>query len=166
MVPEALFYPSDIGIRQAGLAESVGRCLQLFPPGIRTLLLNNIVLSGGNCCIPHFKKRLEYPLLVCSELNDTQDILPYVDEGEEIRMTLPDEFVSWSFVPISPICDTWRGGAVQARELDVHQYVTRELYEEQGALRLLYAFQMCYSVEQRHSNTSYYDLNFFKASVA
>ncbi len=61
MVPEALFHPSDIGIKQAGVAESVGMCLQLFPPSIQQLLVKNIVLTGGNFCFPHFKERFEYP---------------------------------------------------------------------------------------------------------
>lgn len=61
MVPEALFHPSDIGIRQAGIAESVELCLQLFPPSVQQMLVRNIVLSGGNTCLPHFKERFEYP---------------------------------------------------------------------------------------------------------
>ena len=61
MVPEALFHPSDIGIRQAGIAESVELCLQLFPPSVQQMLVQNIVLSGGNTCLPHFKERFEYP---------------------------------------------------------------------------------------------------------
>lgn len=63
MVPEALFYPSDMGLRQAGIAETVNTCLQLFPPGVRDLMIRNVVLTGGNTCIPNFKQRFEYPLL-------------------------------------------------------------------------------------------------------
>ena len=62
MVPEALFSPSDIGIRQAGIAETAGRCLQSFAPGLRDLLRNNIVLTGGNTCIKVFSDRFTYPL--------------------------------------------------------------------------------------------------------
>lgn len=61
MVPEALFYPSDIGIRQSGIAENVDTCLRLFPPGVRDLLTQNIVITGGNSRIPNFKERFEYP---------------------------------------------------------------------------------------------------------
>lgn len=61
IVPEALFNPSDIGIRQAGVAETVGRCLKSFAPGVRELLLNNILLTGGNVSIPNFVERFSYP---------------------------------------------------------------------------------------------------------
>ena len=62
MVPEALFHPSDIRIRQAGIAETTGRCLQSFAPGLRTLLRNNIVLTGGNTKIRGFSDRFSYPI--------------------------------------------------------------------------------------------------------
>ena len=62
MVPEALFHPSDIGIRQAGIAETTGRCLQSFATGLRTLLRNNIVLTGGNTKIRGFSDRFSYPI--------------------------------------------------------------------------------------------------------
>ena len=67
MVPEALFHPSDIGIRQAGIGECIGNCLSLFPPGIQELLSRNIILSGGNSCIPRYKERVEYPYNVRKE---------------------------------------------------------------------------------------------------
>lgn len=61
MVPEALFHPSDIGIRQGGIAENVDCCLQMFPPSVRDLLIQNIVIAGGNTRLPNFKERFEYP---------------------------------------------------------------------------------------------------------
>ena len=61
MVPEALFNPSDIGIRQSGVAETAGRCLRMFAPSVRELLSNNIVLTGGNTKIPFFRERFSYP---------------------------------------------------------------------------------------------------------
>lgn len=68
MVPEALFHPSDIGIRQSGIGECAGSCLQAFSPGIRELLARNVVLSGGTSCIPNFKARVEYPFNHPSDL--------------------------------------------------------------------------------------------------
>ena len=68
MVPEALFHPSDIGIRQSGIGECAGSCLQAFSPGIRELLARNVVLSGGTSYIPNFKARVEYPFNHPSDL--------------------------------------------------------------------------------------------------
>ncbi|KAK8822855.1 hypothetical protein WA556_001746, partial [Blastocystis sp. ATCC 50177/Nand II] len=112
MVPEALFHPSDIGIRQAGIAESVELCLQLFPPSVQQMLVRNIVLSGGNTCLPHFKERFE------------SEIVPVIRDGMEHRIIqLAD-----------PIGDTWRGGAAQARNPEfLQRFVTKEMYEENGA---------------------------------
>ena len=61
MVPEALFNPSDIGIRQAGIIENVDACLQMFSPAVRELLIQNIVLTGGNAMFPHYAERFKYP---------------------------------------------------------------------------------------------------------
>ena len=60
MVPEALFYPSDIGLRQGGIAECMSECLNMFPLGVRDLLIQNIVMTGGNTCMPGFKDRFIY----------------------------------------------------------------------------------------------------------
>lgn len=116
MVPEALFHPSDIGIRQAGIGECIGNCLSLFPPGIQELLSRNIILSGGNSCIPRYKERVE------------QEVMPYIEEGRECRV----------FQMNDPIGDTWRGGALLAQEENFRNVViSREMYEENGPLRLL-----------------------------
>ena len=64
MIPEALFDPSDIGIRQAGIVENIDCCLQMFSPAIRELLVQNIVLTGGNTLLPQFKDRIVYPFLL------------------------------------------------------------------------------------------------------
>lgn len=88
MVPEALFHPSDIGIRQAGIAESVDLCLQLFPPSVQQMLVQNIVLSGGNSCFPHFKERLEYPFgSTDGSLMRMREIVPVIRDGMEYRIT-------------------------------------------------------------------------------
>ena len=65
LVPEALFHPSDIGIRQGGIVEATSRCLRSFAPGLRTLLKNNIVLTGGSTRIRGFSDRFTYPYDCC-----------------------------------------------------------------------------------------------------
>ena len=90
MVPEALFHPSDIGIRQSGIGECAGSCLQSFSPGVRELLARNIVLSGGTSCIPKFKARFEYPYEREREkaklLNPRQEIAPYIETEKTLRV--------------------------------------------------------------------------------
>lgn len=57
-IPELLFTPSDVGMKQAGVAEVVMQSLELVPEQYRELLLANIVLVGGNVNIPGFCERL------------------------------------------------------------------------------------------------------------
>ena len=58
-VPEVLFNPSDIGIDQAGLPEMILQCVSKTNPSLHSLLLNNIVLTGGNTLFPNFREWLQ-----------------------------------------------------------------------------------------------------------
>ncbi|CAI7869125.1 unnamed protein product [Closterium sp. NIES-54] len=58
MVPEGLFHPSDLGVSQAGLAETIVAAVSAAPRVIQPLLYSNIVLVGGSCQFPFFKERL------------------------------------------------------------------------------------------------------------
>ncbi|CAI5497631.1 unnamed protein product [Closterium sp. Naga37s-1] len=58
MVPEGLFHPSDLGVSQAGLAETIVAAVTAAPRVIHPLLYSNIVLVGGSCQFPFFKERL------------------------------------------------------------------------------------------------------------
>lgn len=57
-VPELLFSPSDVGMKQAGLPETVMQSLNVLPAGLWPAMLANIVVVGGNVKIPGFLKRL------------------------------------------------------------------------------------------------------------
>lgn len=57
-VPELLFNPTDIGIRQAGLAETIISSLSKVPPGLWTIMLSNVLVVGGNASLPGFAERL------------------------------------------------------------------------------------------------------------
>ncbi len=57
-VPELLFNPGDIGIRQAGLSETVLQSLSGLPPGLWPAMLANILVVGGNSKIEGFMSRL------------------------------------------------------------------------------------------------------------
>ena len=57
-VPELLFNPGDIGMRQAGLPETVLQSLSGLPPGLWPAMLANILVVGGNSKIDGFMDRL------------------------------------------------------------------------------------------------------------
>lgn len=58
-VPELLFEPRDVGLREAGLPELVMQCLEALPVGLRPAMLANVVVVGGNALIKGFVERLE-----------------------------------------------------------------------------------------------------------
>lgn len=62
IVPELLFTPNDIGINQKGICETIVDSLSTVPSYIQPLLLDNIVLCGGNTLFPNFKSRIEKDL--------------------------------------------------------------------------------------------------------
>lgn len=57
-VPELLFNPMDVGMREAGLPETVMQSLLGLPSGLRPAMLSNIVVVGGNCRMDGFMERL------------------------------------------------------------------------------------------------------------
>ena len=57
-VPELLFNPADVGMKEAGLPETVLQSLSGLPPGLWPAMLANIVVVGGNCLINGFMERL------------------------------------------------------------------------------------------------------------
>ena len=57
-VPEVLFNPTDIGINQAGVSESIAQSIQKCPDIFAEELYSNIIVSGGNSTIEGFQKRI------------------------------------------------------------------------------------------------------------
>lgn len=57
-VPELLFNPSDVGLKEAGLPEVIMQSLAALPSGLWPAMLANIVLVGGNAKIPGLTERL------------------------------------------------------------------------------------------------------------
>lgn len=112
VVPELLFNPSDIGMRQPGLADLVMQSLSELPIGLWPGLLANIVVVGGNAKLDNFIQRLQMELLE----------------------RVPDECVVRVARPEDPIISTWLGAANFARHEHVERLtVTKQEYEEQGA---------------------------------
>lgn len=58
VVPELLFNPSDVGMRQAGLPETVLQSLSGVPPGVWPAMLANILVVGGTAKLEGFMERL------------------------------------------------------------------------------------------------------------
>jgi actin-related protein 6 len=111
-VPELLFNPSDIGMRQPGLADLVMQSLSVLPIGLWPGLLANIVVVGGNAKLDNFIQRLQMELLE----------------------RVPDECVVRVARPADPITSTWQGAANFAMHEHVEQLaVTKREYEEYGA---------------------------------
>ncbi|EQB52313.1 hypothetical protein CGLO_08073 [Colletotrichum gloeosporioides Cg-14] len=110
-VPELLFQPSDIGLRQPGLADIVMQSLSELPIGLWPGLLANIVVVGGNALFPGFIQRLE----------------------KELVKRVPDACIVRVAHPVNPITSTWHGGANLAKHPDILKYsATKQEYEEYG----------------------------------
>ncbi|KAK7934526.1 Actin-like protein arp-6 [Apiospora marii] len=58
-VPEILFHPSDIGLRQSGIANLVWESLLAVPTGLWPALLANVCVVGGNALFEGFVQRLQ-----------------------------------------------------------------------------------------------------------
>lgn len=61
-VPELLFSPSDIGMKQAGIHEIIMESLSVLPTGLHPTLLANILVVGGTSQMSGFAERLEKEL--------------------------------------------------------------------------------------------------------
>ena len=57
-VPELLFHPSDIGLRQMGAAEAIADIISKLDAPSAAACLRNIVCCGGSSSIPNFSQRL------------------------------------------------------------------------------------------------------------
>ncbi|KAH8201462.1 hypothetical protein TruAng_004386 [Truncatella angustata] len=111
-VPETLFHPSDIGLKQSGIANLVRESLDVLPVGLWPGLLANIIVVGGNALFDGFYQRLQ----------------------EEIKQLVPDECIVRVARPANPILSTWSGGANLARHESLNSLcVTKQEYDEYGA---------------------------------
>ena len=112
-VPELLFNPSDIGMRQSGIPQLVMDSLSALPLGLWPALLTNIIVVGGNAKIEGFILRLQL----------------------EIKALAPTECIVRCARPANPITYTWQGGATLAKAPDLLKTlsVTKQEYEEHGA---------------------------------
>ncbi|KAH9883459.1 Actin/actin-like protein [Xylariomycetidae sp. FL2044] len=111
VVPELLFHPSDIGMRQSGIANLILESLQTLPIGLWPGLLANIVIVGGNAYFDGLLERLQ----------------------KEVVQLFPRECVVRVARPENPITFAWSGGANLARHETIKNLcVTKQEYEEHG----------------------------------
>ncbi|ESO89188.1 hypothetical protein LOTGIDRAFT_229086 [Lottia gigantea] len=111
-VPEILFHPSDVGISEMGITESIAHCVQGLDEEMQPHQLGNILLTGGNCHLQGFKDRVY------------KDVRCLTDEDIDVNVSVPD----------SPSTYAWEGGCLLAKDANFHKkmVVTRQEYEEQG----------------------------------
>jgi actin-related protein 6 len=81
-VPEILFNPSDIGIYQAGIPETIVQSVTALHPDMHATMYSNIVLMGGCTMFKGFKERLE------------TELRALVPAEYPINITLPAEYVT------------------------------------------------------------------------
>jgi actin-related protein 6 len=118
-VPELLFNPSDMGMRQPGLADVIHESLSVLPIGLWPGLLANIVVVGGNALFDGLVQRLQ----------------------KEVVQRFPDDCVVRVARPTDPITSTWHGAANFANHAHIDKLsVTKKDYDEYGALAVARKF--------------------------
>jgi len=111
MVPEILFNPSDIGIRQMGIPEAVALAISECEEIAQPWLYRNILLTGGNVLFPGFKERLE---------KEIRMLAPHM---MEVNVRLPEDAMSYA----------WKGGCSLAQDEGFAGVcVTKAEYMEKG----------------------------------
>ncbi|KAJ5683140.1 Actin-like protein arp6 [Penicillium macrosclerotiorum] len=112
-VPELLFNPGDIGMKQAGVPDMIIQSVSVLPPGLHAAFLANVLVVGGNAALPGFMERLEKELRQIA----SADCVVRVRRAED------------------PIRSTWLGGSRFAsnREELGKVAITRQEYQEYGS---------------------------------
>ena len=122
-VPEILFHPSDVGIKQIGISNAIHYCIESLPEQYRAQLYGNIVLMGGNCCFPQFRERVQ------------QDVRTLADQVYVVKVKLPAQ----------PIFEAWKGGQRLVNEYNSwieSRFVSRKEYGESGWQRCMEKFDI------------------------
>jgi actin-related protein 6 len=111
-VPELLFNPSDIGIRQAGVDELVQQAINATAAELRAPLYANIMVTGGSSLFDGFVPRLR----------------------RQLRSLAPIDHAVRIYHSSQPLDAAWLGGSLFAQRDDFAQRcVTRAQYLEYGS---------------------------------
>ncbi|ORX56874.1 actin-related protein 6 [Hesseltinella vesiculosa] len=115
MIPEILMHPSDIGMEQAGISETIVQSVQACDPEYHGLMYANILLVGGNANMPGYKDRIE------------QDLRQLVPTCFDIRIATPADATVAG----------WMGGQRMMQRMSKSElqqrFVTRNEYLEHGS---------------------------------
>ncbi|VDC01837.1 unnamed protein product [Peniophora sp. CBMAI 1063] len=110
-VPEVLFQPDYLGLRQAGLAPTIAQSIALLPEELQGMFWANIGLIGGNSKLPGLAKRLR----------------------TELRPLAPSEYEVVVHESKDSILEVYRAGVAFAKTASFRNHiVTREEYLENG----------------------------------
>ncbi|XP_063983997.1 actin-related protein 6 isoform X2 [Diachasmimorpha longicaudata] len=121
-IPEILFNPSDVGIRQMGIPEAIVDSVKACGEETWPHLLANIMLTGGNCKFNGFQDRVY----------------------KDLRSLSPDEFKINVFLADNPETYSWEGGKLFASDPSLKTFLaTREEYEEEGPALCCEKFSGC-----------------------
>lgn len=119
-IPEALFFPQDIGLEQCGIAELVTQAVEACDPELHADLYARVILTGGNCRFPGFRERF------MSELR------PLVSSDFDVNVFMDDD----------PVLTTFHGAvATLTHSPSLLNFISRDKYNELGTdaiLRELY----------------------------
>ncbi|KAL6718456.1 Actin-related protein 6 [Lecanora helva] len=129
-VPELLFCPTDVGMKQEGLASTVMQSMSGLPPGLWPAMLANILVVGGNSNLDGFMARLYFIPQLCQ-----YTFIKLDDRETEIRQLAPSECQVRIARGSDPIKSTWLGGVHLANDRAALKriQVTRQEYQEHGS---------------------------------
>lgn len=118
-VPEILFNPSDVGMDQAGVGETIFQAVQLCPEHYHADLYANVILTGGNCRLPNFRERV------------LQELRPIVSDIYDVNVSMDTD----------PMLTPFRGGVcAMSDDSIVLNAVSKSWYEENGSERAMQEF--------------------------
>eukprot|EP00605_Chrysophyceae_sp_TOSAG23-4_P002038 GSChrysophyteH1.ASY1.ANO1.2257.1 assembled CDS len=118
-VPEVLFYPSDVGMEQGGIAEATGESIGSLDPVDAGLAVANLVLTGGNCKFPQFRTRFH----------------------KDVRSLIPDMFPIQTYLPPDPQSYALKGAVRWVRDSQAASALapalgSRKEYLERGSAHI------------------------------
>ena len=121
-VPELMFNPTRVGRDLIGLHKLVQQCVDACPLDLRSQLLGNVVLSGGNNLFPNLAPRLQSEVQALGLPYSTACVtapesMPLTDTGGKEHVT---DFSAWI------------GGTVLCELEDGPKWFTVAEYEEDG----------------------------------
>lgn len=126
-VPELLFHPLDVGMRQAGLSEATLQSVSALPVPLQVQATKQIVLTGGNVNFPNFLGRYE----------------------RELTASLPDICEPKFILPDKPETFAWQGMQAYIKEVENQGqwsavFLSKAQYEEHGHMRCNRFFEGCW----------------------